>query len=246
MNNLCISYIEGTSYDFSGIKVTFKSLKEHYQGPLVVLYKNIDNKLLNFLAEQNIEAIDCSSYKVTFDTSPYNNKIIYTYLYFKKNCNLLKNKIILFCDISDIYFKCNPFELYSEQLQMFLENKPFSKCECNSTWINVCYDYQTLELIKNNIVINAGLYLSPFNQLFEFLKLITNEMSQIFSKINYPIVEQAIVNKLIYIDNIDCVLNSSDVNNMAQQVKIKADNKINHQYKVFPEIKEKLYSIYAN
>ena len=70
-------------------------------------------------------------------------------------------------------------------------------------------------------------------------------MAKIFAKINYPIVEQAIVNKLIYFDGVECYLDSINVNNMAQQVKIKANNKINHQYKVFPKLKKELYAIYA-
>jgi hypothetical protein len=129
---------------------------------------------------------------------------------------------------------------------LFLEDKTFKNCECNSTWINICYNPAVLEPMLESIVINAGLYLSPYSQLVDFLYEITNEMSTILGKINYPIVEQAIVNKLIYVDKTVCILESNHVNNMAQQIKTKADNKINHQYKVFPKIKSELYNKYAN
>ena len=75
-NTNCVCYIEGTNYDLSGIKVTFKSLREHYNDLITVLYKSVDEKLLTFLRSQNVNCIDCSEYKVTFNTSPYNNKVI--------------------------------------------------------------------------------------------------------------------------------------------------------------------------
>jgi len=247
-NQLCLFYIEGVGYDFDGIKVTIKSLREYYKGKAIALCKDVDKQLLVFLTKNDIECIDCSAYKVLFKTSPYNNKVLYSYLFLKQNLEQYKQYNVLLCDIGDVYFKTNPFCLCSEHsmpLTLFLEDKPFINCECNSTWIRVCYNQHVLEKIKNNIVINAGLYLSSYLRLLEFFKLMVDEMSLIFGKVNYPIVEQAVVNKLIYVNKVECVLDSENVNNMAQQVKTKADNKINHQYKVFPELKKEIYNIYA-
>ena len=243
-NTNCVCYIEGTNYDLSGIKVTFKSLREHYNDLITVLYKSVDEKLLTFLRSQNVNCIDCSEYKVTFNTSPYNNKVIYSYLFLRKNKDVLQNHTILLCDISDIYFKCNPFDLFTGQFTLFLEDKNFRHCDCNSTWINICYGPVVLNSMLDKIVVNAGIYLSNYFELLEFMQLMVKEMSVILGKINYPIVEQAIVNKLVYFDNAKCFLDSCNVNNMAQQIKTSTDNNINHQYKVFPSIKDELYLKY--
>jgi len=245
MKTNCLFYIEGTNYDLSGIKVTIKSLREHYNGNITVLHQNIDNVLLDFLTSQKVICINCCEYKVQFKTSPYNNKVIYSFLYLKKEAELLKDCLILLCDISDVLFKCNPFEIFTGKLTLFLEDKPFKDCECNSTWMTICYKNNVLVNLKDNIVVNAGLYLSKYEDLFKFFQLMVKDMSEIFYRVNYPIVEQAIVNKLIYFDKIECHLDSVNVNNMAQQIKTKANNKINHQYKVFPNLKREIYNIYA-
>ena len=248
MNNLCLFYIEGIKYDFSGIKVTIKSLREHYREKIIVLYKGIDEKLLLFLMQHDVECINCSEYNVIFKTSPYNNKVLYSFLFLKRNIELYKHYDVMLCDIGDVYFTINPFSLRVNEKQplvLFLEDQPFKDCECNSTWITVCYNQHILEKINNCIVINAGIYLASYLHLFEFFSLMVNEMSQIFSRINYPIVEQAIVNKLIYVDKINCILDSQNVNNMAQGIKTDVNNKINHQYKVIPKIKLDLYEQYS-
>lgn len=245
MKTNCLFYIEGADCDLSGIKVTIKSLREHYNGNMTVLYQNISNLLLDFLFSQKVHCVDCSDFKVRFKTSPYNNKVLYSFLYLKKEAESLKDCLILLCDISDVLFKCNPFELFTGKLTLFLEDKPFKDCECNSTWINVCYENKVLFKLTDEIVVNAGLYLSEYKDLFKFFELMVKDMSEIFYKINYPIVEQAIVNKLIYFDGVECYLDGTNVNNMSQQIKTKADNKINHQYKVFPELKKQIYNIYA-
>lgn len=246
MKSEVIFYIEGTNYDFNGIKVTLKSLREHYSGKITVLYKDVDDRLINLVTASEAIPYDCSSFKVTFKTSPYNNKVLYSFLYLKNYSNLEGTDKVLICDISDVYFKINPFSLLSSQnkFTMFLEDKTFEFCECNSTWMEICYNSHILDLVKHKVVINAGIYLSPFNSLKEFLQLMVNEMSHVLGKINYPIVEQALVNKLIYVDNFEVILDSKNVNNMAQQIKTDINNNINHQYKVFPQIKEFLYKLY--
>lgn len=245
MKTACLSYIEGTNYDFLGICVTFKSLREHYQENIIVLYKDVDQKLLNFFKSQQIEAIDCSSYKVTYNTSPYNNKIIYTYLFLKKNVDRFKKSVLLFCDISDVYFKCNPFELYKDKLIVFCEDLTFDQCNTNKIWASVCYGDTIFNKIKDKIVINSGIILANFEDLLNCFKLMLEDMSQILARVNYPTTDQIILNKLIYIDQLEACVDSQNVNNMAQKIKTKADNKINHQYKVFPELKKELYTIYA-
>lgn len=245
MKTNCLFYIEGADCDLSGIKVTIKSLREHYNGNVTVLYQNISNLLLDFLFSQEVHCVDCSDFKVLFKTSPYNNKVLYSFLYLKKEAESLEDCLILLCDISDVLFKCNPFELFTGKLTLFLEDKPFKDCECNSTWMKICYENKVLFELKDNIVVNAGLYLSKYQDLFKFFELMVKDMSEIFYRINYPIVEQAIVNKLIYFDKVECYLDDVNVNNMAQQIKTKADNKINHQYKAFPKLKKEIYNIYA-
>ena len=96
-NNAVIFYYEGPSEDIRGIKVTIKSLREHYTGKIVLLHNNVSEVLLSFVKTQNVECVVCSSYKVLFKTSAYHNKLIYTFLYFKKSTHLT-NWNVLVCD----------------------------------------------------------------------------------------------------------------------------------------------------
>lgn len=228
-DDLVICYYEGTSNDLNGIKVTIKSLREHYFGEIVVLYNNVSSNFLDFLKTQNINLIDCSSYNVIFKTSAFNNKIIYTFLFFKKNFELLQNKNILFCDIGDFYFAINPFNLKKDAVVLGLETLKLGECDTNATWINICYNNHILNQISSNIVINSGFILGPFEKIYSLFETMINELQSILSKINYPITDQAIVNKLVYIDKFDVFLEKKHINNMAQ----KNDDTIkpiNHQY----------------
>lgn len=243
-NNQTFFYIEGTNYDLSGIKVTIKSLKEHSSCEITVLYKNIDSKLKDYFKSENINYLDCSSFKVTFNTSPYNNKIIYTYLYFKRNKEILKNSKLLFCDISDVFFKCDPFDLYANKLTVFSEDLTFSECDTNKTWANICYGQDMFEKCKTKTVINSGIIIASFDEMLSCFDLMLKDMAIILTRLNYPTTDQIILNKLIYIDNIPCFIDFTNANNMAQQIKTDVNNKINHQYKVFPQIKQMLYSKY--
>ena len=245
MNKASIFYIEGQNCDIPGIKVTIKSLKEHFSGKLIVLHKNVNAELILFLSMQSVSCVDCSNFKVLFNTSPYNNKIIYTYLYLKENITNLQHHTIMFCDISDVYFKTDPFSLYNNKLTVFSEDLTFGECNTNKTWSEVCYSKDVTTKLKDKLVINSGIILASFNDLMKCFKLMLHEMSIILARYNYPTTDQIILNKIIYIDNqLDCNIDYDNVNNMAQGIKIKADNKINHQYKVIPEIKKLLYSYY--
>lgn len=228
-DNLVICYYEGLSKDLNGIKVTIKSLKENYNGEIIVLYNNVSSEFLEFLKSQNVQTTDCSFYKVTFKTSAFNNKIIYTFLYFKKNKELLKNKNILFCDIGDFYFQTNPFILLQKSIVLGLETLTLGECPTNATWINICYNNTLLNEISNNTVINSGFILGPFDKIFKLFDLMVKELQIILAKINYPITDQAIVNKLVYKDKHEVILEKNHINNMAQNNDDSLKH-INHQY----------------
>jgi hypothetical protein len=89
---LVLQYYEGNTEIFPGIEVTIKSLREVYSGPVIVLHKNVSSKLLAFLHKYNIETFDCNTLPVTYQTSAFNNKIIYSYLFLKNNKEKLKDK----------------------------------------------------------------------------------------------------------------------------------------------------------
>jgi len=243
-NRLVIMYIEGKNYDFSGIKVTIKSLREHYDGEIRVITKNVDDKLLDFLNIQKVNIIPSTNYNVIFETSPYNNKIIYILLHLKEQENLLKNYDIFYCDISDVYFKINPFSIFNKNLWFSLEDKTIGDCSTNSTWCRICYGDDTLNKISNRIVINSGLITGTYNQMLNLYQKMIDDLSKILFKINYPTTDQMIVNKLVYLDSIECVLDDINVNNMAQGIRTNIDNHINHQYKVNENLKNILYKKY--
>ena len=236
--------MEGQNYDFSGIKVTIKSLKEHYNGEITVIVKNVDDRLLGFLREYDINIINSSDYNVIFNTSPYNNKIIYIHLYFEKYKESLKDYEILYCDMNDVYFRTNPFNLKYDSLWFGLENLEIGKCQTNSIWCSVCYGNDILNLMKDNIVINSGIIMGHFSEIRNLYSLMIRDMSRILYKINYPITDQIIVNKLVYVDKLSCTLDSINVNNLAQGIKTDINNLLNHQYKVNNEHKNILYKKY--
>lgn len=242
--NLVTMYIEGTNYDFNGIKVTVKSLREHYKGDIVVLYNGVDASLIHFLNEYDVLCIDCSDYKVLVKTAPYNNKIIYTFMYFDKYQEDYKDYNILCCDISDLYFTENPFNLQQPDIYLSLEDNKIGSCPTNNTWIIICYGSAIAHQMKDEVIINGGIVLGTFNQFFRLYKLVLDDMAKILTVTNYPVTDQAIINKLVYVNHEKCYLDSVNVNNLAQQVRNDIDNKINHQYKCFPELKSLLYDRY--
>ena len=245
MNTLVIHYFEGQSHSFPGIEVTIKSLREVYQGEVVVLGKNVNPLLVEFLSKHKITFIDCETYPVAFKTSPFNNKILYTYLYLKKHKEVLNKKTILFCDIGDMYFADNPFAAISfDELYFSLESIPIKKCDVNKTWLEICYNTAITRTIEENIVINSGFILGTFPSLFNLFDLMVKDMSKIFAKINYPITDQAIVNKLVYFDQIECNLGKDQVYNLSQAEKPTLSNTVTHQYKVSKPLTEFLYSKY--
>jgi hypothetical protein len=242
--NLVLYHYEGINDSIDGIKVTLKSLKEYYNGKIVVLYKNVSNKLINFLSDQKVELVDCSNYKIIYQTSPYNNKIICSFLYLRDNKEILQNYNILISDISDFYFKDNPFSLQQKELVLSLEDKEIKNCEVNTTWADICYGKDVRSKMQNNIVINGGFVLGTYSQVYSLYDSVLKDMANILSRVNYPITDQIIINKLVYLDNIPCSLDSKNINHLSQGIKTNIENKINHQYKVNPTYTKKLYSLY--
>lgn len=245
VKELVLQYYEGDTEIFPGIEVTIKSLREVYSGPVIVLHKNVSSKLLTFLHTYNIETFDCNALPVIYQTSAFNNKIIYSYLFLKNNKRNLKDKNILFCDIGDIYFQKNPFDLQTNNIYLSLESEQIKYCEVNSSWLKICYNEEIFNKIKERVVVNSGFILGTYEQILSLFNLITNEMSKIFSKINYPITDQAIVNKLVYYDNVDSYLGENDIINMSQyKGSFDFNDKIIHQYKVNSGLMHTIYSKY--
>jgi hypothetical protein len=244
-NNLTICYYEGYSEDINGIKVTIKSLKEFFDGQIIILYNNISKKILDFFLKEKITAIDCSGYSVIYKTSPYNNKIIYTFLYFRKNIEFLKEKNILFCDIGDFYFQMNPFDLLNDKITLGFETLKIAECPTNATWFKVCYGTEVLNELADKKVINSGFILGPFTEMYKLFELMLDDLTVILSRINYPTTDQTILNKLVYKDNFNVTFDEKNITNMAQ----KNDSnlkKINHQYNKIKDLSlaKRLYKKY--
>lgn len=253
-NTLIIMYIEGGNYDLSGIKVTLKSVRQYYTDEIVVICKDVDTALLDFLQSQNVTVRDGDEFPVLYKTSPYNNKIIYIHLFLQKYKQDYENFRVFYCDISDVYFRCNPFAIFDKVRNQFytetkglifsLEDKTISECATNTYWSNICYGESITSRMGNSTVINSGLIWGDIDSIVDLYAHMIQEMTVILSRINYPTTDQIIVNKLVYIDNIACVLTSSFVNNLSQKVRNNIDNLINHQYKVYPDLQYKLYTKY--
>ena len=245
-DQIVLHYYEGNTETFPGIEVTIRSLREVYNGSIIVLCNNVSEKLIAFLEKHNVTTINCTSYEVKYKTSPFNNKIIYAYLFLRAEKEKLKSTDILFCDIGDMYFQINPFNLLNKNIYVSLETNQIKECPVNREWLNICYGNDITKVIETNIVINSGFILASYEQLLKLFQNMTNDMSQIFSKINYPITDQAILNKLVYYDNIECCLGEKDIINISQyKGPLKFGKNIIHQYKVNKALTQSIYQHYG-
>jgi hypothetical protein len=245
-DQLVLYYYEGDVKNFPGIEVTIKSLRDVYTGSIVVLCNNVSTNLLEFLKSYNVEIINCNLFNVKYKTSPFNNKIIYTYLFLKSKKEKFNFTNILFCDIGDMYFQINPFKLLNNKIYVSLETDQIKHCPVNREWLKICYGEDITKTIERNIVINSGFILGSYTQLLNLFHNMTKDMSQIFSKINYPITDQAILNKLVYYDKLECHLGKQTVINISQyKGPLKFGKNIVHQYKVNKELTQAIYQHYG-
>lgn len=247
----------GRNYKLTpGIKVFVKSSK-NFCDKLTIICSDLDANLTEFLKREGVNVIDAnaiaSSFNVDMNISPYTLKVIFFYLYCKHIC---KSVNVYLCDFTDIFIQKNLFEIIkNDKPYITCENVKIGNCETNKTWINVCYNSDIFNLLKNYEILNGGSILGNIFNVIPLLKEMCADMTQIISRIgNYPNIDQASLNKVVYFDQYRYnVLADREIFNLAHHgdVAYEINSKsisfsgyvpyVIHQYDVIKKIEKFLY-----
>ena len=153
------------------------------------------------------------------------------------------------CDFTDIYIQRSPFELITtDKVYVTSENHQISKCETNTTWINVCYNPDVYNLIKNREILNGGNILGNRESCVDLLHEMTLDTADVMSRIgNYTNIDQAILNKVVYFDmHRYVILKDKEIVNLAYSSTMTDFSKtyVIHQYDVNKQLEALLYGKY--
>lgn len=221
--NEIIAY--GQNYSLTKeIEIFIKSAKKH-SDKVTLLYNNLAQDLLDYLQDANINLFDVSQinekYKVNTNISAYTLKVIYYYLYLKHYS--IANQVVV-ADFTDTVFNNTPFSLINnDKTYVFCENEIIKNCDTNSTWLKICYGDTFLEKFKDKTIINSGIILGKRDTVITTTQKMCQEVAQLIKPTNnYPIIDQAILNKLVFTEstffNVD---DKSDVIHFAHFNKLK-------------------------
>lgn len=246
----------GQGYKLSpGIKVFVKSAKSVCNN-VTIICSGLTKDLIKFLNEHNINVVEADEiarkYNVKTSISPYTLKVIYFYLYCK---HYSTSSNVYLCDLTDVFFQKNVFELIkNNKPYVTSENYNICNCKTNTTWLNLCYNEDIYNLLKQYEILNGGSILGNRESVTELLKEMCLDMTGIISRIgNYQNIDQASLNKTIYFDQYRYnILNRFEIANLAHFSSAKVefndliaiDNKIPyviHQYDVIKPLENYLY-----
>ena len=240
----------GAGYDVSdGIKVFVKSAKKHCD-KLTVITLNVKDELIFFLQNEDVNVVRGSDlsekYKVSQSISPYTLKTIFFYLYTK---HVTKSDQVYLCDFTDIFIQRSPFELIkTDKVYVTSENYPIVKCDTNTTWINICYNSDIYNLLKDKEILNGGNILGIRESCVDLLHEMTLDTTDVMSRIgNYTNIDQAILNKVVYFDIYRyIILKDNEIVNLAYSSTMTDFSKtyIIHQYDVNKQLESLLYGKY--
>ena len=239
-----------------GIKVFVKSAKR-FCDKLTIICSNLDPELIQFLKQNEVNVVNADDiafkHNVQTSISPYTLKVIFFYLYCKHYCT---SKNAYLCDFTDLCFQKNLFDLITdEKPYVTSENCLIANCQTNTTWINLCYNADIYNLLKQYEILNGGSILGKLEGVTGLLKEMCADMTQIISRIgNYQNIDQASLNKVVYFDQARYnILNNLEIANLAHfekaSVNLKKDkvtiNKkepfVLHQYDVIKPLEQFLY-----
>jgi hypothetical protein len=240
----------------SGIKVFVKSAKQ-FCDKLTIICSQMDYELIQFLNQNGVNIVNADdlakNHNVQISISPYTLKVIFFYLYCKHYCTSTN---VYLCDFTDIFFQKNLFELITNKKPYVTsENYLISKCQTNTTWINLCYNADIYNLLKKYEILNGGSIFGNLTSTTALLKEMCADMTQIISRVgNYQNIDQASLNKVVYFDRARYnILNALEIANLAhfenadtilEKNKIYINQKqpyVLHQYDVIKPLEAFLY-----
>jgi hypothetical protein len=239
-----------------GIKVFVKSARR-FCDKLTIICSNLTPELMEFLSKHEVNVVDSNeiakTYSVDTTISPYTLKVIFFYLYCK---HYSSSTNVYLCDFTDLYFQGNVFDLIKDSRPIVTsENNIIANCDTNTTWIKLCYNNDIYNLLKRYEILNGGSILGERSATVSLMKEMCADMTQIISRIgNYPNIDQASLNKVVYFDQRRYnILRSMEIANLAHhasaQTIIAVDHvAINgavpcvlHQYDVIKPLEKFLY-----
>lgn len=246
----------GQGYKLSkGIKVFVQSAKK-FCNILTIISSGLTEELREYLVSNNVNLVDAGElakkHSIQTSVSPYTLKVIYFYLYSKFYST---SSNVYLCDFTDIYLQKSPFELI-ENTRPYVssENYVIGNCQTNSTWINICYNIDTYNLLKRFEILNGGSVLGNREGCVGLLKEMCSDMTQIISRIgNYQNIDQASLIKTVFFDLYRYnILNKFEIFNLAHFTNASVEYgdliKINkrepcviHQYDAIKELENYLY-----
>ena len=221
-----------------GIKKFIDSAKKTGDN-VVVITNNIQQDAKDYiLTYKNARCVNAKklaeTYNVDLSLSPYTLKVIFFYLYAKHH-SFADN--LFLCDFTDVYFNKSVFKHVTSKPMVFGEGQIINNCSTNTTWINLCYNQDIYNLLRQYEIINGGAILGPRDKCVALLKEMCLDTSVILGKVgNYPNIDQAILNKVIRFDWFRYDIGAKDiVLNLAQIKEQKKWTKENvpavfHQY----------------
>ena len=251
-------------YDYRGLKVFCKSLREHYNGDCVFFIRNVPPQALDILKECNIKTIEKSEYEQKYNIVKFGinaTRRVYNYLFLKNNPQYTD---IISIDVTDVYIQSNPFEANTNGKAQISEEAVLIKdCRINAGWITGNYGDEAFKLIGNKPILCAGIIRANNENTKKISKLFINEVQELFKRsggTKFGNLDQAHIEYMFHSLDFDKeilpYLNSSymhightkredlSINNGVISISNKITPNIVHQYNRHADIENILYEQY--
>jgi len=209
MNNLVLGL--AVDYDLTDIKAFVKSFRQYNQTDSVVLFvgQTTSQGFKDFLNQHNVKSVTFESFR--YSNTRMNNYRFIRYIEFLSDNLEFKNVFVT--DTRDVVFQDNIFNWCSDNsLNLFLEDPGIALGECiyNRYWTESAYGSDIVSELKDNTILCAGTILGSREQVLELCNRIKIELDILKHTNNHSYqtvnVDQAILNKIVYKDKIDCTL----------------------------------------
>ena len=258
----------GQGYSLTkGIQVFVKSAKHVPNCTTTVIGIDLSDEVVQFLTNEGVNVVDGSEiaakYNVNLNISPYTLKVVFFRLYCK---HYTTSEKIYFCDFTDVYFNGNSniFDVVIENNIAYVssERQIVKNCQTNTTWLNICYNADITNLLKEKQILNGGAILGYRECCLALLDEMCRDMALIIGRVgNYQNIDQASLNKCVHFNYYNYViLNDNEILNCAHQSALVSDFTHNsdncykfgnclpyviHQYDVDKSLEKNLYETFC-
>lgn len=221
----------------SGIKVFVRSSKLLPNCTTTIIGIDLSSDVIKFLTDEGVNVVDgkelVHKHNIDLNISPYTLKVVFFRLYCKHYTQAEKT---YFCDLTDVYFNKDIFDIVTNKDTVYVssERQLIKNCPTNTTWLNICYNVDIVNLLKEKEILNGGTVLGYKECCFELLDEMCKDMSYIISRIgNYQNIDQASLNKSVYFNELKhTILKNNEILNCAHQENLQVSCDKNNQYKL--------------